>query len=293
MVSSILKAVGVLVGVWLLLIMVGYLLLKPLRPARTNLTLPLHEGVTYKRTAVTRPRPVQVHVVTIDLAVNSAEFLITSPTQIGTEQPYNAQTTAEFLRESGVDLAINAGFFFPFWSNHPFSFYPHAGDPVTPLGVTIADGAFIQTQDLDELFVLCINSNDFLLHKDFCPADTPHAVSGNLLYIQASQPRLPDNHKSKPLPRTMFAYNNAAQKVWIVVADGRQPLYSRGLTLLEMQEIAVNLGAEGAINLDGGGSSTLVFNLEDKPYTLNAPIHTRIPMRQRPVANHIGVRLTD
>ncbi|MEM9073198.1 MAG: phosphodiester glycosidase family protein, partial [Myxococcota bacterium] len=38
------------------------------------------------------------------------------------------------------------------------------------------------------------------------------------------------------------------------------------------------------LNLDGGGSSTLVI----RQRVMNAPIHTRLPMRQRPVPVVLG-----
>jgi hypothetical protein len=45
-----------------------------------------------------------------------------------------------------------------------------------------------------------------------------------------------------------------------------------------------------AINLDGGGSSTLVIeNVQGRPQILNAPIHASIPGVERPVGNHLGV----
>ena len=41
-----------------------------------------------------------------------------------------------------------------------------------------------------------------------------------------------------------------------------------------------------------GGSVTLVMADEKRrPVVLNSPIHTRIPGRQRPVGNQIGVRV--
>ena len=47
-----------------------------------------------------------------------------------------------------------------------------------------------------------------------------------------------------------------------------------------------------AIELDGGGSATLVTEGEDgQPEVLSSPIHQRIPGRERPVANHLGVRV--
>ena len=59
-------------------------------------------------------------------------------------------------------------------------------------------------------------------------------------------------------PRTALGYN--ADKLFLVVADGRQPKYSTGLTLYELANILIELGATEAINLDGGSSSTFVVN---------------------------------
>ena len=49
-------------------------------------------------------------------------------------------------------------------------------------------------------------------------------------------------------------------KVLLVVVDGRQPGYSVGMTLEEFAELFVSLGADRALNLDGGGSTTMVIN---------------------------------
>jgi len=42
------------------------------------------------------------------------------------------------------------------------------------------------------------------------------------------------------------------------VVDGRQPKLSIGMTLAELSTEMLALGCAGALNLDGGGSSTLV-----------------------------------
>jgi len=50
------------------------------------------------------------------------------------------------------------------------------------------------------------------------------------------------------------------------------------------------LGAFYAMSLDGGGSSTMVIEGEDgAPVILNSPIDSYIPLRERPVANHLGI----
>jgi len=49
-------------------------------------------------------------------------------------------------------------------------------------------------------------------------------------------------------------------KVLLVVVDGRQPRYSEGLTMRRLARLFLHLGATFAMNLDGGGSSTMVVN---------------------------------
>lgn len=44
----------------------------------------------------------------------------------------------------------------------------------------------------------------------------------------------------------------------LVAVDGRQPGYSAGMSLRELATLMRALGARDAINLDGGGSTTLV-----------------------------------
>ena len=46
----------------------------------------------------------------------------------------------------------------------------------------------------------------------------------------------------------------------VIVADGRQSGYSKGMTLIELQHLFLRYGAQTAINLDGGGLSEMRFN---------------------------------
>ena len=59
-------------------------------------------------------------------------------------------------------------------------------------------------------------------------------------------------------PRTGVGIIDENHFVFIVV-DGRSKGYSMGVTLNEFAEIFKELGCSGAYNLDGGGSSTMVF----------------------------------
>jgi hypothetical protein len=54
-----------------------------------------------------------------------------------------------------------------------------------------------------------------------------------------------------------------------VACDGRRSGVDAGLSMLELAQVMVELGAESAINLDGGGSTTLVHrgHLLNRPYS--------------------------
>lgn len=69
----------------------------------------------------------------------------------------------------------------------------------------------------------------------------------------------PNNFVRGLHPRTIVGWN-ASGEVLLVTVDGRQPGYSRGMSLAEAADLMIGLGATEAINLDGGGSTTFVVN---------------------------------
>jgi hypothetical protein len=63
-----------------------------------------------------------------------------------------------------------------------------------------------------------------------------------------------------------------------MVIDGRQPGYSEGATLAETAALLISYGAYEGMNLDGGGSATLVMQSRlGFPQVLNSPINHGIP----------------
>lgn len=75
-----------------------------------------------------------------------------------------------------------------------------------------------------------------------------------------------------------------------VACDGRRSNVDGGLTLPELAEVMVELGAESAINLDGGGSTTLVhrghllnrpYSSQDQPAPASRPVVTALTFRPR------------
>jgi hypothetical protein len=57
-------------------------------------------------------------------------------------------------------------------------------------------------------------------------------------------------------PRTLVG-TTADNTIWLVAVDGRQPERSVGMTLIELRALARRLGLVNALNLDGGGSTTM------------------------------------
>ena len=101
---------------------------------------------------------------------------------------------------------------------------------------------------------------------------------------------MPDLDDQELHPRSAVGYSRNGRYLYLVVVDGRQPCYSEGITLAKLAELLASLGAQYAMNLDGGGSSTLVIQAGDgKARILNSPIDNYIPGRERPVANHLGI----
>ncbi len=267
------------------------------RPARVNQERTLFQGIVYKRDIRISPRPLVIHIVTIDLTAPGVKVQVTpgtptvGPEEIPTE--INALPTSEFLKKFKLQLAINASFFYPFREVTPWDYYPHSGNRANVVGEAIANGS--SYSQVDQSFpALCFNASNRaqILAKGECPKGTIQGVAGNQLLIADGKPvnlnlsKISD--QSKPYPRVAAAIDKQGKKLWLILVDGKQPLYSEGATTAELTKIILELGADQALNLDGGGSTTLVAATGKQPNVLNAAIHTKLPMRERPVANHLG-----
>ncbi len=78
-------------------------------------------------------------------------------------------------------------------------------------------------------------------------------------------------------PRTAIGFTRDCRFLILVVVDGRQPGFSLGMSLYELAELLLEFGCHEALNLDGGGSSTMVI----RNRVVNSPSDITGP---RPVA---------
>jgi exopolysaccharide biosynthesis protein len=86
-------------------------------------------------------------------------------------------------------------------------------------------------------------------------------------------------------PRTAIGIDRDSGQLMLLVMDGRQEL-SRGATMKEFANLFLRLGADDALNLDGGGSSILVARQPDGSLAvLNSPSDGH----PRPVANGLEI----
>lgn len=86
-------------------------------------------------------------------------------------------------------------------------------------------------------------------------------------------------------PRTALGLGKDGSTLYIVVVDGRQPGYSKGLRTSQVGSLLASYGAWDALNLDGGSSSTLV--IPSLGGLVNDPCFKKAD--ERSVPNHLGI----
>jgi hypothetical protein len=91
-------------------------------------------------------------------------------------------------------------------------------------------------------------------------------------------------------PRSAVGLSRDGRYLYLVTLDGRQPGISEGATTGELGTWLRRLGAWGALNLDGGGSTTLALRAATGSIYLNVPVgDSKTPYTERRNGNHLGV----
>ncbi len=258
-----------------------------IRPSRTAKSVQLARGVSYERRYVNLVRPEVIHITEVDLADPNISLLVTP----SANDYIPARTTTSFLAEFGATVAVNGALFGPQSWDNPIVYYPHAGDNVKMRGQAISNSKEY-SPPIRDWGVLCISKGNVItFHDQICPDGTEQALSGcgflakdgvvNLTYTDGTQHSL---HS-----RTGVGINRKTKKMWLVVVDGRQWYYSEGISRNEFAVLMLDLGATDAMELDGGGSTTMAALIDGSVTLMNSPTHTGIPRRERPVGNHLGV----
>ena len=125
------------------------------------------------------------------------------------------------------------------------------------------------------------------VHTAGAPGSVAELIGGFPLLLQNGRPvehqagELRPPFSERRHPRSAIGVRTDGV-VLLVAVDGRQPGYSEGMTLDEVAAFLGSLGATEALNLDGGGSTTLVVEgvIANRPSDQEG---------ERPVANALLV----
>ena len=242
--------------------------------------VPLLAGVDYARASFNSPRPMKCHVVRIDLGNTNVSLLARPPWPTGPLET-DAEYVSTFVRSQAVQLAINTT---PF---APDRVLP--GRPVNLQGLAVSQGRQFSPAEgnLDSL-VITRDNRARLVPAGGNTADAWNGAGGFLITLRDGRNVA---ERLSPEPATVIGLSGDGHWMFWLVVDGRQPGYSEGATPSETAEILRNLGAADAMNMDGGGSSTLACAAVWKGVrVLNRPHHWVWSGLERPVGASLGVR---
>ena len=229
-----------------------------------------------------------VHALRIDLQNPNIRLFTTPP--IANYQAESRETaglkTSEFLVNYGLQVAINANYFRPCCSQL-------SGSPMVVEGLAISDGNLVSAQeDADFASAMLFSSTNV---PTMIPTNWPAASTVGVANAVTGKFPLVVNGinvaSNGPIhPRTAIGYSLDKRYLIVMTIDGRQPGYSDGAEDINTAEWMIRLGVSEAVNLDGGGSTTLVVtNGHGGANVVNRPIHNNVPGSERVVANHLGV----
>ncbi|MEE4310886.1 MAG: phosphodiester glycosidase family protein [candidate division KSB1 bacterium] len=110
----------------------------------------------------------------------------------------------------------------------------------------------------------------------------PRIVRDGVVSVEHGLEGISDKFALDRHPRTAAGISKDSTQVFLIVVDGRQPGYSLGMSLYELSDFMVELGVYQGVNLDGGGSTTMVVNNQ----VVNQPSDAS---GERPVGNALLV----
>lgn len=127
----------------------------------------------------------------------------------------------------------------------------------------------------------------YTIEPDFGEIKT--AIGGGSVLVQDGKRATFTNVISGTHPRTAAGIDKSGKKLILVTVDGRQTA-TKGMTQTELADYMISLGAYAAINLDGGGSTTMVLRNGEK--NVLETVNTPSDGTARAIATGLGVRFS-
>lgn len=245
---------------------------------------PIFNGVDHVELAAKEPRAMRGHAVRIDLTADGIEFLATPPIADKPTKTAGLKTST-FLTTHKCQVAINASAFGPVRAEE--------GKEQDVAGLHVSGGAVVSKgNEKYDALLLSKKNKAWLSAPPFELKDVHTAVGGFQIVLKNGKvpDKLPDYNKGLLHPRTAAGVSADGKFLYLLVIDGRQEEWSQGASIQEVGEWLKGLGAADGINLDGGGTTTMVVADSDgKAKVLNRPIHSNKPGTERVSGSHLGV----
>ncbi|MCX7718562.1 MAG: phosphodiester glycosidase family protein [Candidatus Sumerlaeaceae bacterium] len=102
---------------------------------------------------------------------------------------------------------------------------------------------------------------------EYCLGGGPRLVREGRVSNEWEAEKMGKSFSETRHPRTAVGVSKDGRTVYLVTIDGRQPLISVGVSLDELADYMAGLGCHHAVNLDGGGSTTMIV----RGRTVNSP----------------------
>lgn len=211
-----------------------------------------------------------VSIVEIDAKKAKGRFALAS--NLGYITP-----TSKFAKDSGAVVAMNGSFYNMKKPYNSVCYFKKHGVEEFVFNEKMAqrDNGAVAISAKGKLSVHPADASE---PGNVAPAQTwPAALdavsvvsSGPVLLVDGKDARLDENSFNRNRhPRS--AVGTAGKKVYLVTVDGRNAENAQGVSLWEFTKIMRWIGADDALNMDGGGSTTLYVEGENGNGIVNHP----------------------
>jgi hypothetical protein len=254
----------------------------------------LYPGVQKIYVETNSPRVMHIYCIRIDTTQPGLKFYTTGryePYVVDVDETWR-RTVRNFLKDSRnagkpMVLAINATAWTPWGDDYPL--HLKMGETTANLtGLAISEGTLVSPADGKPS--LLVDSNARLDMQKIPATDDPDvrtAVAGISANWCLRDGSVVDS--TTPLdPRTGYGLSSDARYLYWMIIDGRR--VSEGAYVAEVGAWLKYFGADDGINMDGGGSSTLVWWNPAKSGTDKTEIlNTVSDYYERPTGNGLGI----
>jgi len=195
------------------------------------------------------------YALKVNLKADSAMKMVLGKDKVG-----SSETTLDAVRRYGAVAGVNAGGFAD--DNRTGKRYP--------LSTTVLNGKYVYGFEptFEDLAFIGLSTDRKLIGGRFSKQEDLDKLKPNfgatfvpVLLQNGKKQAIPAQWQNSPAraPRTVIG-NFKNDQLLFLVTDGYDERGNSGATLAELQDKLVALGVKDAYNLDGGGSSSLIFD---------------------------------